>query len=364
MISREDYKIGIREIVSLILLIVGTKLTDMTPSLMFDETEMASWMSIILSAFFFFVSYMVFLQVIKKYPDKGLIEVFNLLFGKALGFFMGMILFLIVFSGVVADTRTNVEIISTLYFPETAIMLLYVLLMGVCTFIARRGLEAIGRTAVLFIVWIKVIVLLLVFMVWKKLNVSYLFPILGREPTHILTTGFKFMPIFAEIMILAVFLYFFKSYQEFKKGTMIGFGIVAIELISFWLIYIMAYDVPIIKEVTYMFHETTRIISVGRFLTNPETIFLPIWLIAIFVRFAFYLYLVTAIFAYLFSIHEFEPLLVTMATIIMVLGLIPENAIQTEYGIREPIIFQYGSFYFFSFPFFMWIAQKRKEKKQ
>jgi len=112
-----------------------------------------------------------------------------------------------------------------------------------------------------------------------------------------------------------------------------------------------------------MFHESTRIISVGRFLTNPETIFLPIWLIAIFVRFAFYLYLSTTIFAYLFKINEFEPLLLPMATFIIACGMIPENAIQTEYIIRETIVFQYGSFYFFFFPFLLWIAHKRKEKK-
>jgi spore germination protein (amino acid permease) len=363
MLSREDYKMGTRETVSLILIIIGAKFTDMTPSLMFDETEMASWMALILSGGFFLITYLIFLNVMKKYPDKGLIEVFKLLFGNVMGFWLGMILFLIVLCGVIADARTNVGIISTLYFPETSLLLLFFMLMAVCTFIAKRGLEAIGRTSVLFIVWIKAILLLLVLMIWKKLNFSFLFPLLGREPERILTTGFKFMPIFAEIMLLSVFMYFFKSHHEFKKDTLIGFAITSFELLGFWLFYIMTYDVPIIKEVTYMFHETTRIISVGRFLTNPETVFLPVWLIAIFIRFAFYIYLITAMFAYLFNIHEFEPLLIIMAAIVMICGLIPDNAIQVEYGLREHIVFEYGSFYFFFFPFLMWIAQKRKEKK-
>ena len=44
-----------------------------------------------------------------------------------------------------------------------------------------------------------------------------------------------------------------------------------------------------LKDIAYPFHTTTRYISIGSFLSNIETFFLPIWLMLVFIRLsAFY----------------------------------------------------------------------------
>jgi spore germination protein KB len=363
MIQKKEYKLGKREIISLLLPVIGIKFADMTPTLLFDETETASWMAILVSALCFLLSFLVFLSVMKRYPDKGLIDVFAMIFGKPLGFMVGLILFLFFLIGTAVDTRSYVNIISTLYFPKTPLLALYILLFIVCVFLAKRGLEGITRTSFVFLFMIKGGLLLLIILLWDRLEFSYLFPIFGRTWENIFITGFKFMPLFVEIMALAVFMTFFRDFSTYKKSSLISFGIVCFELVTFFLFYIMLYDVPLVTEITYLFHETTRNVSAGRFLANPETIFLPIWLLSTFIRFSFYLYITTALFSYLFNIKKVEPLLIPFAALLIGLGMLPENPVESEYSIRENVIFRFGSFYFFFLPFVMWIFAKRKEGK-
>ncbi|PAL14835.1 GerAB/ArcD/ProY family transporter [Peribacillus simplex] len=363
MIQKKEYKIGKREIISLLLPVIGIKFADMTPTLLFDETETASWIAILVSALCFLLSFLVFLSVMKKYPDKGLIDVFAIIFGKYLGFMVGFIFFLFFLIGTAVDTRSYVNIFSTLYFPKTPLLVLYFLLFIVCVFLAKRGLEGITRTSFIFILPIKFGLFLLIILLWDRLEFSYLFPIFGRTWENIFITGFKFMPLFVEIMALAIFMTFVRDFSTYKKSSLISFVIVTFELLIFFLFYIMLYDVPLVTEITYLFHETTRNVSAGRFLANPETIFLPIWLLSTFIRFSFYLYITTALFSYLFNIKKIEPLLVPFAALLIGLGMLPENPVESEYVIRENVIFRYGSFYFFFLPFLMWIFARRKEKK-
>lgn len=363
MIQKKEYKLGKREIISLILPVVGIKFADMTPTLLFDETETASWLAILVSALCFLLSFLVFLSVMKKYPDKGMVEVFYIIFGKYMGFVVGLVFFLLFLVGTAVDTRSYVNIISTLYFPKTPFLVLYFLLFLVCVFVAKKGMEGITRTSFIFLLPLKVGLLLLIILMWDRLEFSYLFPIFGRTWENIFITGFKFMPLFVEIMALAVFMTFFRDFSTYKKSSLISFAIVSFELVTFFLFYIMLYDVPLVTEITYLFHETTRNVSAGRVLANPETIFLPIWLLATFIRFSFYLYITTALFSYLFNIKKIEPLLIPFAALLIGLGMLPENPVQSEYIIRENVIFRFGSFYFFFLPFMMWIFAKRKERK-
>ena len=77
----------------------------------------------------------------------------------------------------------------------------------------------------------------------------------------------------------------------------------------------------------YPFHTAIRYISFGTFLPNIEILFFPIWLLSAFIRFAAFLYINALMFGHLFKIKDFEFLIPSLATIYLLIGIIPESPI-------------------------------------
>ena len=116
------------------------------------------------------------------------------------------------------------------------------------------------------------------------------------------------------------------SIKEYKKGTWIAFIFVMLHLTISIMIFICLFDTSL-DEVAYPFHTAIRYISIGTFLPNIETLFFPIWLMGAFIRFAAFLYINAMMFGHLFKIKDFEFLIPSLATIYLLIGMIPETPI-------------------------------------
>ena len=92
----------------------------------------------------------------------------------------------------------------------------------------------------------------------------------------------------------------------------------------------------------YPFHTAIRYISFGTFLGNIEIFFFPIWLLAAFIRFAAIIYIGALMFGHLFKIKDFEFLIPSLATIYLLIGMIPESPIDVSLIFKAKIQFIAG----------------------
>jgi hypothetical protein len=122
----------------------------------------------------------------------------------------------------------------------------------------------------------------------------------------------------------------------------------------------MCFDYPPVVIINYPFHTLTRLISINRFLTNFESLFLLFWVIIAVIRYSMYLYTLAAVFAQIIKASKVEPLLPAFAVITLALGLIPENHIITVQVIRL-INVKLTSILYIVFPVMMLIGYKLKE---
>ncbi|MDZ5471583.1 endospore germination permease [Bacillus sp. 31A1R] len=358
MIKPTDRKVGTREFVAIILLSMGIKFTDMTPTLLYKETANAAWMVPILSGLIMFVPLLFLLKLLKFYKDKNLIEIIFSLTGKYVGFLLGMCLFLSSYSSTVTNSRSYVDIISTMFFPNTNIIVLFLLLIGSSYYLANRGLNTIANTAWISLPYIKAFMVIGILMVTNQVNFNYIFPIGGYGALTIIKNSISYSSIFADIMFFSVVFPFFKNYESFRKASLIGYALVIFELVMFLTIYIMYFDFPGIENITYPFQEITRAVRLGRFITNIEAVFLGFWSVASIIRFSIYLYISTAIFAYSLKLKEFEPLLLPFGLLVILLGYLPENFIINSFQIRGPFVLNMTSGFIFSLPILLWSIHK------
>ncbi|OZM58080.1 hypothetical protein CIB95_00430 [Lottiidibacillus patelloidae] len=354
-----DGKLGTREFVALLLLTISLKVTDSTPTILLGKGENASWMLPIISASTILIPFLFLLSLLKKYKDKNIVEIGYSLTGNIFGFIIGMTLFLMMFVGTIANSRSYVEIISPMFFTTTPVPFLYILLLFVGYFVANRGFETIGRTAWLIVPYISVALALLVIFVWTDLDPIFLFPIAGPGLKELVLSGVKNTTIFGELILIGVIYPFLRSYKTFKNGALLSLILTTITLSLFLAIYVMAFSFPPAKFIAFPFQNLTRMAQVGEALEHSESIYLGFWVMASTIHFAVYLYLAAALFAYTLKLKELEPLILPIAGLCFFVGMIPENYVETVFKFREGY-FNIYSLIFFFLPILLWSISRWK----
>ncbi|MBS4178942.1 GerAB/ArcD/ProY family transporter [Lederbergia citrea] len=358
MIKTADGKIGTREFFSIIILDIGIKATDTTPNFLFTDGKNAAWMMPIFSFVIILIPFLLLLSLLKKH-EKGLMELLFNLTGKYIGGIIGFGLFLIVFSGTFINSRSYIDIVNVMFYPKAPVLLLLFLLLGVASFlVAKRGFEAIGRTAWFLIPTIHIMLILLIILSWKELDWVRLFPIAGPGVTHIMKKSITHSSLYGDIILFAVFFSFIRNYKSFRLASFLGLGFSCAIIAVFLAIYTMVFDYPEIINMAYPYQQLTRIASLGEIITHVEAIFLGIWVISAAIHFAITLYLSAYLFAGALQLTEFEPLILPFAGLALLLGLHEENIFQVT-TLRE-ILFISSSWIFILLPFFLWTVDRWK----
>lgn len=355
-------KIDFREFISIFILVMAFEFADMTPTIFFEKTHYATWMIPIGASIIVVIPFFFLLSLLKKYKDKNLIEITYALTGKYIGFILALTLFIIGILGIGFRARNYSTILNILFFPKTPLIVLLSFGMIVCYIIANRGLEAIGRVAWIFLFGVKAGMLLAIIFSWKNIELARLHPIWGGGIRNIIGSSFQFTGFMEEIFYFAMLYPFVRGHKEYKRASIIGLVVSTIELAVFFAIYIAVFDYPSISIIPFPFQQLTMLIETERFLINLETIFLSFWIIAGLIRFSLYLYLASLVLGSMLKVKEHEPLLLPLTSLIIFIGLVPKNEIESLNFLRDIFITYNTWIAFLSFPIILWIIAKLKKE--
>jgi len=358
MIKKSDGKIGLRGIISIFCMAVGFKLTDMTPTMIFKSTENSSWMVPIISGLIILIPLLLLLPVFKKYEDKGLIDIVYITMGKYFGFIFAFLLFITTLTGTVLNTRNLVGIVNTLFLPKSTNFLIYIQVIAISYFIANRGLETIGRICWFFFITIKGSLILVILFAWKEIDLSSLYPIWGTGKMSIIQESFFNISIFSEFILITILYQYFRSYKICKKSMFISIILTVFELTVFFIIYITIFGTRGVTLISFPFHQLTMYISAERFFTNLESLFFPFWIIGSTLRFSIYIYFTSAALGFTLKLKEFEPLILPVSALTLLLGLIPKNIVKTVLVYRENYFYKYSFVYILGLPVILFILSK------
>lgn len=360
MIKQTNGKIGLRELISLSCITIGFKITDMTATIIFQDNKNAGWIVPIISIILIIGPLFLLVSLLKKYKDKNLVDLIYTIMGKYLGFIICFLLFVVLFISTAANSRNYIDIMNTMFLTDTPVIVLYVLGFLGSYFIANRGFENIARTSWFFFIVIKVSFLLVIVFSLTDINLDFLYPLQGPGIKKLIHSGVRNTSIFAELFIITVFYPYLRSHRDLKLGNTISMGIAITELTLFYIIYISVFDYPPISDVAFPFHQLTMFISTERFFTGLEAFFIPFWVIGATIRYAFYLYATTVLFGYTMKIKEFEPLLLPFTALIIMVGMIFENPVETILFFKKYIIMQNSWLFLILLPVALWIIDKVK----
>ncbi|GHI00826.1 GerAB/ArcD/ProY family transporter [Neobacillus kokaensis] len=339
--NQQPIKLGIREYVSIAVLMVGAKAMEDTPAMLFKQVHNAAWMIPILSGAFFFITLFLLLKTLSVFQDKNLFVVIQLLLGRFLGFIVCLLIFLIFSFAISIDTRTYTNIINTFYFNTTPKQVIYALLMAVCAYGAKKGIQHVGSVAYLLVFYAALSMALALFLSTQDSNIQAMLPIWGTGKLEIMRNGVLRISTFADFFLLAMLIPLLKSNKEFRKGTWIAYVSVIIQISVSVLIFICMFDNSL-EGIGYPFHTAIRYISLGSYIPNIEIVFFVIWILAAIIRFTTLLYIIAMMFGHIFKIKDFEYLIPSLAAVYLLIGSIPESTIDVSLKLKLYLTYTIG----------------------
>ncbi|SET52255.1 spore germination protein (amino acid permease) [Natronincola peptidivorans] len=359
-----DGKIDRREFFAIIVILIASKFTDLTATIILRTGRTAAWILPIISFIVIILPFLATLALLKRFKKKNFIEIIYAIAGKYLGFVIAISLFFILLSATAINLRNYADAVSTMFYPNTPVAFFILLGAVVSYFIANRGLEGIGRTASLLLPCFAISLLLLIVLTWQHFQDSYLFPLLGPGVVALLKDGLVYSTIFADIIVMAVLFPFVKDYRSYRTASIRGLIVSAFLVSLFLLIYIIVFDFHPATVVNHPFHQLNRRAQLGPFITNVEAIFFFFWILAKTLRFAIYFYVMAIILGYSLTLKEFEPLILPLAGLTAMLSLIPENIVEGTLDFRDNFLLQRSWLYFITVPIVLWFISKWREKSK
>ncbi|MCQ6277210.1 GerAB/ArcD/ProY family transporter [Bacillus sp. V3B] len=334
--KQQPGKLGIREYVAIAIFMVGAKATEDTPALLYKEGQSAAWMIPILAGGIFFVALFLLVKTMSLFQNKNLFAVIQQVLGKYVGFLICLLILVINSFALSFDTRTYTNIIRTYYFTTTPNLIIYALLMFICAYGAKKGIQHVGSVSYIVIYYAVTSFFIVLFLSLQHSYLQAIFPIWGPGKLEVLKQSTQNLTLFASFFILTMLIPYMTSMKQFQKGTWIAFVFVSLHISLALLTFIGLFDTSL-KGIGFPFHVTIRFISFGTFMANIETLFFPIWIMAAFIRFAAFLYINALMFGHLFKIKDFEFLIPSLATVYLLIGTLPETPIDVMMRFK-PII--------------------------
>lgn len=120
-------------------------------------------------------------------------------------------------------------------------------------------------------------------------------------------------------------------------------------ILTFSVIALLGDDLA--KSFTYPFFNIVRVVHVGDFLERIESIHVAIWVLGMFIKIAFYYYLIVLGLSQLFHLKDYKPLILPTGSIIISLSnVLGQNVVETREFYSFEIYTWYTLFLFYSYP--------------
>lgn len=345
----KEGKFGLSEAVSITTLLMVSKIFYTSPVVTIRLVGTSAWymtlISCVTATFLFLLVYL----LMKRFPGKNLIQIFEEVLGKVLGKIFGVFFswFILYYSAM--NLREFMEILKAYVLPYTAPSLILWSFIAVCMILAYLGLEVIARVAYLSMYPIYIGLILLLFLASNYYNPDQLKPYFGYGLGTAVYHGIFRSSAYAEVMLLALASNSLNNVKELKRAGLISLGITGVTLSICLMLYIMAFGYPAGCENLSGLFQLSRIIYLSRFIQRVESIFLFIWTMCSIVTVCSSFYMSISSYCKTFSIPDQKPIVFTFGILLYTIAIIPKNVAEII-EVHMKIIREYSGIWIFGGP--------------
>jgi spore germination protein KB len=359
-------KISVYEGVLFITLLIMSKILYTSLAVVVKSVGTAAWYATIISGAVSIIYFLLLCVLMKKFPGRNLVVIFETVLGEIIGKAVGVIFsaFSVFYSA--SNMREFTEMIKVYNLPDTAPSIILITFLSVVMLLSYKGLETIVRLSCINFYPIILGLLIILVLAIPYYNVDYLKPYYGYGIKKTLYTGSLRASAYLEFMTLPIIVSSIHNMKDFKKIGIISIILSAIVFSGSFICYLMAFQYTGGKENLSGLFQLSRIIYYNRYFQRIESVFLFTWVIASLLTSATSFYLSMRLYCQSFRIADHRPLIPSFALLTYVIALIPKNILEV---INKNMLFirQYSAIFVYGIPLLTLLIalvfRKKGEKK-
>jgi spore germination protein KB len=309
------------------------------------EAKNDAWISGLLGLTLSIPMVLVYARLLTLFPEKGLFEILDLIFGKVFGKIVSQFYIWYSFHLGALVIRNFGEFMNTAAMPETPIIVPMFCLGMVCIVATRSGIEVIGRMSAYILPVLLFILFTIQLMGIPQWNIHHLKPILANGMFPILKGGFSaFAFPFAESVILMGAFLSLKTknspYKIYLNATIFA-GVIVI-ILTIRNILILG---GILPKLYFPSHVAVSRINIGDFLQRLELTVAVVLIFGVFIKSSICLLVSSIGIAKLFNLHDYRSIVIQMGLLMIYFSYTLYDSIQ------EMRNWAFEAYPYYAFPF-------------
>jgi len=316
---------GTTEAIALTTVVLVTKAFFTSIRVLVKATSTSAWYATLISCSASMLLFLLVYQLMKRFPNKELVEIFEIVTGKFIGKILSLVFsaYFVYYAG--SNLREFVEMIKAYVLPYTPPSVIIFVFLAVVVFFAYIGLEGIARMSYISFIIVSTGLALIMILPLPFYNVDNLFPIAGYSLQTTLSAGLMRSSAYSDVIFLAFIINAIHGVKQFKKVGLISLALSGAIISATILCSLLAFEYTQASENLSTLFQLSRIIYFNRFFQRVESIFIFIWVVASIINVALAFYMAASIFCKTFKIPTHRPSLLLFAFCTFTVTLLPES---------------------------------------
>lgn len=340
---------GIISSSELMFLIIGViESSTLTASFISGVTKQDTWVILLVSFVIMLFLLFVYVSLSKKFPNKNLIEINDLIYGRHFGKVMSLLYIYYFWFIIPANVRFIADFFSTYLFPETDVSLFIILIAFACMYTIKKGLESIARSGAIIAILVIIISLIITMFTIKYVRLSNFLPMLQINLKEFIEGINIIISIpFGEIIVFLMIFPYVNDQKKVRKAAFLGFCIGAV-----YLFIIVVRNTSVLGSIGAIHvlpsYQVAKLINIGEALTRMEILIAVTLLFDMFLKICIFYYATVLSIAHFFKMRSYRPLVVPVGIISIVLSI-------SMYDSSVEEAYQAGMYSVFVIPFIVLI---------
>ncbi|GAB6136906.1 GerAB/ArcD/ProY family transporter [Halanaerobaculum tunisiense] len=278
------------------------------------SAQQDAWLAYLIAWSGSFILMGLYIIIANLNPDKTLIEILQVTFGKYLGSIVA-ILYIWYFTHLAAINLRNIGEYSTaIVYPETPLIFVITALALLIAYATKNGLEVIARISELFVPISILLSILVLFLLIPLYDINNLLPFLEYGWIPILKTSFSVLTFpFGELVVFLMIFPFSNKKDNLLKTTYLSITTIGFILLLLIIAEIMALGADMFARATFPPAIFTKVVPY----LDIDSIINVVLLIGGAIKIIICLYGAVMGVTQLINLHDYKPYVLPMLTIVI-----------------------------------------------
>ncbi|AGK95836.1 GerAB/ArcD/ProY family transporter [Clostridium pasteurianum] len=299
-----------------------------TASLFFlaPDTKNDIWVALLFYSIVFIIMQMVYISLFNKYPEDSIVTYLPKIYGKYIGFILGIIYMWFFAYDAARDLRDFTELTTSFALIRTPAYIISSIFIVIITYSVYKGIENIGnmvQIGFIVVIFFSILAFILLSISKGALKFYNIYPILHMNFIKLISKGWKLsMFPYGEFITMTMLYPFLMQKSKLNKTVIFVSILEGIFIALNHILFIVTLGYEFASSTAYPLLEAVRLIHIGDFLNRLDIIFIVVLMLGGFFKISILMYASALGISQVFKIKNWGLLCTILGVLILITSFI------------------------------------------